>query len=91
MTKTYPAVLRGGQIEWTGEIPQVGRDLTPIPVRVVIDGDHQLLSDEERVRRRMAALDRLYEMKAYELFGDPLEWQKEQRKDRPLPGRERDE
>ena len=88
MTKTYPAVLRGGQIEWTGEVPPAGWGLTPIPVRVVVDDAPPPLSDEERVRRRMAALDRLRELGTYEKFGDPIEWQRNERKDRPLPGRD---
>ena len=40
------------------------------------------------IKKAIAALRRLQELGGLQCFGDPLEWQREERKDRPLPGRE---
>ena len=45
-------------------------------------------SEEERVAAIRRAFKALQESGVAEKFGDPLEWQREVRKDRPLPGRD---
>ena len=77
------------RVHWNpGEEPPAGWGMTPIPVQVIVGDAPEPLSDEERLRRRKSALDRLRELRTYEKFGDPLEWQRNERKDRPLPGRD---
>jgi hypothetical protein len=46
------------------------------------------LSREERRRLREEALRDLASVRAFRDIEDPVEWQREIRKDRPLPGRE---
>ena len=45
-------------------------------------------SDAERKERLRKAFATLAEMKTFADIGDPVEWQRQIRKDRPLPGRE---
>ncbi len=45
-------------------------------------------TEEERVAAIRKALTALQKSGVAEKFGDPLEWQREIRKDRPLPGRD---
>ena len=44
--------------------------------------------DEERGTRIKAALQQLAELGTFADIKDPVEWQRQIRKDRPLPGRE---
>jgi hypothetical protein len=88
MLPTYEAVLQGGRIEWTGDAPQ------PLPpdqrIRVLVTwlDVPAAVPDPERGRRMAAALERLAASGVHEKFGDPLVWQREERRDRPLPGRD---
>jgi hypothetical protein len=45
-------------------------------------------SDTERTERLRRAFAALAEMKTFANITDPIEWQRQIRKDRPLPGRE---
>jgi hypothetical protein len=119
MTKTYPAVLRGGQLEWTGEVPPWTDRPDPIPVDVVVRAAHSaepavpgqeelaqreayvaslvagfdFRTREEEIwaRQRVEALERLAAAGGIKSIRDPVAWQREIRRDRPLPGREDDE
>jgi hypothetical protein len=89
MTKSYPAVLRGGQIEWTGEVPPEAPDGRAVPVEVCVLPTGNSLPPEERRRRMIEALEKLATGgRIAELIPDPVAWQREERKDRPLPGRD---
>lgn len=82
--QTYRAILKGDRLEWTDSEPT---DLNPEqPVEVTI------LDEQDRLavrRRRMAeALENLAAADAFSEISDPVEWQREIRKDRPLPGRD---
>lgn len=45
-------------------------------------------SDADRGKRIKAALQKLAELGTFSEIADPVEWQRQIRKDRPLPGRE---
>jgi hypothetical protein len=45
------------------------------------------VSDKERGKRIKAAFQRLAKMKAFSEIADPVQWQRETRRDRSLPGR----
>ena len=45
-------------------------------------------AEEQRGKRIKAALETLAELGTFADIADPVEWQRELRKDRPLPGRE---
>jgi len=83
MLRTYEGVLEGDRVRWAGDdIPATDR-----PLRV-----HVTVLDEENERKeqgpRMAdALAKLAESGVFRELEDPSEWQREIRKERPLPGR----
>lgn len=82
--QTYRAILKGNQLEWTEPAPV---DLNPEqPVEVTILDEPDQTADR---RKRMAeALEKLAASDAFSEISDPVEWQREIRKDRPLPGRD---
>jgi hypothetical protein len=89
MLKTYVATVSGDRIQWDeGEDPAL-REPTKVIVTIL-----QSAAPKQRVLPRsdgVAAAAILAEIAAkggISAFGDPLEWQREVRKDRPLPGRE---
>jgi hypothetical protein len=82
--QSYRAILKGDRLEWTDSEPT---DLNPEqPVQVTILDDSDEIADR---RRRMAeALESLAAVDAFSEISDSVEWQREIRKDRPLPGRD---
>jgi hypothetical protein len=90
MLSTYQAVLRGEVLEWLVDKPQ---NLTPdhaIPVYVTILEEGTPLLMTERGLRMAAALERLAQMQAAFASLDPLQWEREVRQERGLPGRDSD-
>ncbi|CAA9406056.1 MAG: hypothetical protein AVDCRST_MAG64-1991 [uncultured Phycisphaerae bacterium] len=88
MLQTYEAILNGDRLEWSGGAPKPGR---PVRVHVtVIDPTLDETPDERAARgKRMAdALRELARSGAFKDITGPVAWQREIRKDRPLPGRE---
>lgn len=91
--KSYEAIYDHGRIKWLGEAPKFKR------VRVVLVADDADEMDESLVAEKpngaklvsiIRATPSELQASIAEKFGDPLEWQREQRKDRVLPGREDD-
>ncbi len=82
MLQTYKAILEGDSLKWVSERPaQIGA--TEVFVT--------LLEEPKKATNGQAAaeiLRRFAQSGNSSSFGDPLEWQKETRQDRPLPGRE---
>ncbi len=72
-----PAELRGVKVEVTATLKPADGQL-PSPPKAT----------PEMIQRRMAALARVRELDPYRDIADPVAWQREIRKDRPLPGRE---
>ena len=85
MSRTYDAILSGHHLEWKGSSPFAE---TPVNVQLVVPDPVDELSREDRRRLREEALRGLQEIGAFRSIDDPIEWQREIRKDRPLPGRE---
>lgn len=48
----------------------------------------KLTATPEMIARRDAALENVRKINPYRDIADPLEWQRETREDRPLPGRD---
>ncbi|HET6575813.1 MAG TPA: hypothetical protein VFG68_19585 [Fimbriiglobus sp.] len=88
MLPTYPAVIRDGRIEWTGEAPVGLPPDTAVPCYITLFVPAPVMSREERGKRMAAALERLAARGGVASIPDPLAWEREQREDRPLPGRE---
>lgn len=85
MATTYKAILTGDRLQWLGEAPETNGG---IPVEVTVTRAPAPLDEDARRRQLIAAMDALVASGVAENFGDPIEWQREVRKDRPLPGRE---
>lgn len=87
MLPTYSAVLRGDTLEWTAGAPD-------LPAGAAVAVHVTVLAEPTPARKRTdgpaaaAALQALADAGGALSFGDPLEWQREERKDRPLPGRD---
>jgi hypothetical protein len=87
MLKSYDAIYDHGRIEWLGVNPNLKR------TRVVIvfpDTADEVIA-EPNGKRFVELAKKLAETGFSDKFGDPVEWQRAQRKDRPLPGRENDD
>lgn len=84
MLTTYKAVLRGDRLEWMGTAPHGRRREDPVEVEVRILPKTSARSGEKMA----AALEKLAKMDADTAIVDPVDWQREMRRDRPLPGRE---
>ncbi|MBF0135399.1 MAG: hypothetical protein H7833_01255 [Magnetococcus sp. DMHC-1] len=90
MLPSYEAIYDHGQLTWIGDTPG------PVRARVIITLiNEQTPSHVSDVKREIpngtqlaAILEEMAEKGIGKIFGDPLEWQKEARRDRTLPGRE---
>ncbi|HLL90545.1 MAG TPA: hypothetical protein VK324_14690 [Tepidisphaeraceae bacterium] len=83
MTRTYQAILKGDRLEWTGDAPTMQGPLA-VQVTVVAPVPY----DDGRRRQLAEALEDLARANPFREITDPAAWQREIRKDRPLPGRE---
>ncbi len=84
MERTYRAVLHGDTLEWTGDSPDVSE---PVNVAVTLL-ETKTLTQADRGRRMAEALQRIADSGGFPNIPDPVEWQREIRRDRALPGRE---
>lgn len=84
---TYRAVLKGDRLEWQGEAPPETEGDRELPVDVTILRDESF-SAAQAGERMAAALEKLAASQAVASIEDPVEWQREVRRDRPLPGRD---
>ncbi len=89
-TTTYRAVLKGDHLEWRGEIPPEIAKEHAVPVDVTILRDERFSATPAvNAGERMAvALEKLATSQAVAGIEDPVAWQREVRRDRPLPGRD---
>lgn len=84
--QTYRAILKGNRLEWTDAEPPDLTEEQPVEVTIVDATDQ--MDTAERGRRMARALERLAASNALAHIKDPVAWQKEIRKDRPLPYRD---
>ena len=84
--ETYRAILKGNRLEWTGSGPTNLDSEQPVEVTILdTPGDIDATTQGERMAK---ALERLASSNAFADIKDPVAWQREIRKDRPLPGRD---
>jgi hypothetical protein len=81
---TYRAILRGDRLEWTDRSPLELNPEQLVEVTILDAPDHTA----DRGKRMAEALEKLAASDAFAEISDPVEWQREIRKDRPLPGRD---
>jgi hypothetical protein len=87
--RSYPAILHGNRVTWTGAAPQ---QQGPVPVNVTIVDPAPTAppgpnGDADRGQRMADALSELAQSRSFEQVTDPSAWQREVRTDRSLPGR----
>ena len=87
MRRTYKAILRDDRIEWLDGSPETAE---PISVDIIIldKAEQELSQAKEKTAGELLAT--LAEKGAFADIKDPVAWQSEQRKDRPLPHRDTD-
>lgn len=87
MRRTYKAILRDDRVEWLDGSPETAE---PISVDIIIlDKAKQELSQaKEKTAGELLAI--LAEKGTFAKIKDPITWQRQQRKDRPLPHRDTD-
>jgi hypothetical protein len=84
--ETYRAILKGDRLQWTESEPTHLEAEQAVEV-TILDTPGEI--DASTQGQRMAkALEQLAATNALSEIKDPSEWQREIRKDRPLPGRE---
>ncbi len=84
MLRTYKAILRENQLEWSGEEPEASHTAEGIPVHVTILNENAGTADH-RGERMAAALEHLASIGLD--VPDPAAWERELRIDRNLPDR----
>ena len=96
MLKSYEAIYDHGHIRWLSELPDVEQAriiITVLPQESLVSSEKSPVVEQPNGARLVSILRATpTELLASisEKFGDPVEWQREQRKDRVLPGREDD-
>ncbi len=89
MLETYKAILRGDRLEWSGDAPKRDDAEAGIEVFVTILQSDDVVSNGSSDGKAMAeALSRLAASGSLSEISDPAAWQREQRRDRPLPDRD---
>ena len=85
MHVTYKAILKGDRVEWIGEAPETNGG---VPVEITVIKEET--PEERKLRGQQMAeiLNALAALNPFAEIKDPVAWQREIRKDRPLPGRE---
>ena len=86
MLETYPGILRADRIEWTGEAPDLATGQA-VRVHITLLEQPTPPTVAEQGRKMAEALERLAAHSSSGLPEDPATWQREERVDRPLPGR----
>jgi hypothetical protein len=84
MLRTYEAILRDDQLEWSAGAPSASG---PIRVHVTLLETELATATSDQGRRMADALAAIANAGGIAGIEDPLEWQKEVRQDRSLPGR----
>jgi hypothetical protein len=89
MAQTYKAILRGDRLEWAGEAPEDYNAEQGIEVYVTILHERSVPARTTSDGKAMAdTLKRLAATGALSDISDPSTWQRDQRQDRVLPGRD---
>jgi hypothetical protein len=90
MLKSYEAIYDHGHIRWLSELP----DVEQARIIITVLPQEPLVSSEKSNGARLVSILRATPTELLasiaDKFGDPVEWQREQRKDKVLPGREDD-
>ena len=87
MSETYQAILRANHLEWCGDTPSNLSADTPVRVQVTLLEKNDL-PHAAQGQRMAQILEQLASNRAVVSIDDAEAWQREIRRDRPLPGRQ---
>ena len=85
MTRTYQALLHGDRLEWLGDAPESKTD-HPLHVQVTVEEPEPMPGGAARGAGMAALLEKLAERGTFSAITDPVQWQRELRQERALPG-----
>jgi hypothetical protein len=88
MLETYPAILLGNRIEWSGEAPTDLPHNVGVRVHITLLERPSPAKPSDQGERMAAALERLAASRLLSHIADPNDWQREMRQDRPMPGKD---
>lgn len=88
MFLTYKARLRGNQLEWQDSKPQQLEGREQVDVYVTILGETQVKERKINAGPEMASTLKQISLLTSRSIIDPSTWERELRKDRPLPNRQ---
>lgn len=86
MLEKYRATIHGDRIEWDDEIPKSLKNKKPIKVNVTLVSVGPKLK-KSNGKKMAEILGKIAAAGGIPSIKDPVKWQREIRKDRPLPGR----
>jgi hypothetical protein len=84
MSDTYKAILRKDRVEWCDDAPANLKEAQLVEITIPEEGT----SLANQGQKMAMALEQLAAIKAVSQIIDPSAWQREVRKDRPLPDRD---
>ena len=85
MHVTYRAILKGDHVEWIGEAPATNGG---VPVEIKVLESDPTEDTAARGAAMAAILQKIADSGGVGSIPDLVAWQREIRKDRPLPGRD---
>ena len=87
MKQVFKAILHGHRVEWLDGAPESDE-----PIQVYVSVPEVKRDDDPGPRQEsiVELFQALADSGAFADIDDPVAWQREQRKDRPLPGRDLD-
>jgi hypothetical protein len=86
MLRTFRAVLKGNLLEWQEEVNGWLQGNRTVQVLVTLLEEEPIVVTQGRGRQMATVLEKLAQARAFSGI-DPLEWQREIRRDRELPER----
>jgi hypothetical protein len=88
MLQTYKGILRGNCIEWRESAPVSPNPEQPMTVLVTILDEPVIEKSSATGQEMTSILEQLADIGAFAEISDPVVWEREQRQERSLPGRE---
>lgn len=87
MRRAYKAALRGDRVEWVDGAPDIDG---AVQVFVTLSDGAGSGADQAEGKSAFESLQALADLGAFDGIDDPVAWQRELRRDRPMPFRDCD-
>ncbi|MBW4667426.1 MAG: hypothetical protein KME60_08340 [Cyanomargarita calcarea GSE-NOS-MK-12-04C] len=85
MLRKFNALLKGNHLQWTDDAPEISEQ--PLKVEVTVLEDYSSLEAKSRGLQMAAALEKIASLNVFPEL-DAATWQREERQERSLPGRD---